>query len=186
MLEADGLGLVDFGELFEMAMAKLEAGLGPPTHVGHIEPNSPTRTEYVAYWEDAGLRVGFSTSYPVFRSDGELHFTWWRTDWETVMPPVPLATVGGIGAESTFIDLQDTYGDRFWINSDECAPPGYIVPDADMSSGSGFEDRHPRWIGVILVGFDQPERWADDGSRYFDDPELARVQDMAAGASDGC
>lgn len=186
VLEAAGLGLVDFGEPFEAAMAKLEAALGAPTHAGQIEPDSPTRTEYVAYWEDAGLRVGFSASYPVFRTDGQLHFTWWHTDWAGVAPPLPLTTAGGIGVESTLLDLQDTYGDRFWINSDECAPPGYIAPDADISSGYGFEERHPRWIDVIRVGFDQPQRWADDGSRYFDDPELARVQDMAAGASDGC
>lgn len=182
VLEPNGLRLVDFGDLFEDAMTKLQAVLGPPTFAEHTESDSPSKTDFEAHWEHAGLRVGFSTEFSLFRDDGRLHFTWWTTDG---FPPIPLTTAAGVGVGSTLRQLEDIYGDRFWINSDECAPPGSIAP-ADPSSGPSTGDLHPRWIDVIWVGFDQPERWSDDGTRYFDQPELTRVQSMGAGASDGC
>lgn len=181
VLAADGLGLVDFGGLFEVVVAKLEAVLGPSTLTEHVEPNSPSRTEFHVYWQEAGLHIGFST-HPFFRSDGKLHFTWWHT-WTTTPPEWPLETAAGVGWGSTLSELEDAYGDRIWIHSDECAPPGIIVPEGDVSGGSNDEDGRPRWI---LVGFDQPEQWTDDGSRYFDDPDSTRVAGMEAGASDGC
>lgn len=174
VLEPNGLGLIDFGDPFQEVMDELQSALGLPTYAEPSNPDSPSRTEFVAGWAEAGLGIGFSTR-PVLREDGELHFTRWHTDWKTPASRMTLLkTAEGVGWGSTLTDLEDVYGDHFWIHSDECAPPGIIIPGGDRSAA------------LILVSFDQQASWDEDGTRYFEDPDSTRVVGMEAGASEGC
>ena len=171
VLEADGLGVVEFGQPSDQVIEELAARLGPPTVSEQVEPDTPTRTELRVFWQNEGLRIGFST-YPFFRDDGELHFTWWGT-WTEIPPANPLKTAAGVGTGSTMTEVLAAYGDHFFLNTDVCGPPAFIAPIGAGPGEPRDDEGRPQWIQVYF----------DGGTN---NPDSTAVSGMYAGADDGC
>jgi hypothetical protein len=133
VLSADGLGIVDFGDGIDEALAVLSGVLGPPTETiddpeAMLAPSrgqygfGPDATAILAIWDDLGLLVAFS-DYPFYRQDGSTHLS----GWTAVAPATgssDLRTDEGIGVGSTFAEVQTAYGGRFlWgYGEEECGP----------------------------------------------------------------
>lgn len=136
VLEADGLGPVEFGATPEEAIAEVTARLGPASSdSGWVNSRGtfgtcPGNLTRVVRWES--LRLFFSDGPTDFGEDVYHFFYYSQSSVETDVV-IALRTAAGIGIASTVEELTDAYGNRLTIES--TSPFGATFSVADGGPG---------------------------------------------------